>query len=82
MSLDDPKAVRIAWITGIAVLLVVLAVDWSVHHHANFEADGITIDTMTAFYPLFGLIGGVALVVVAKTLAIALKRKDTYYAGD
>jgi hypothetical protein len=82
MSEPNPKVVRAAWLIGLGVLLVVLIIDWTTHHHANFESEGITIDTMTAFYPLFGFAGGLGLVILAKTLAIALKRKDTFYADD
>lgn len=82
MNLDDPKSIRMFWIIGLALLGLLIVVDLFVHHHAHFEHDGVTIDTMPLFYPLYGLGACVLLVLFSKTLAIALKRKDTYYADD
>ena len=82
MSNQPTSYVRHAWVTGLIVLLVVALLDLTVHHHAHFERDGIEIDTMPEFFPLYGFGAALALVLVAKTLAIGLKRKDTYYADD
>ncbi len=79
MNLEDPRIIRRFWIGGIALLVLVCAADALVHHHAHFEHDGITIDTLPLFFPLFGFLSCVALVAFSKTLAVALKRKDTYY---
>jgi hypothetical protein len=82
MKLDEPKSIRVLWVIGLAILALVMLVDLFVHHHTHFEQDGITIDTMPEFYPLYGFAACFLLVVVSKTLAIALKRKDTFYADD
>ena len=82
MSPEARKYVRYAWIAGLVTLLVVALVDLTVHHHAHFERDGITIDTWPEFFPVFGFVSALVFVLIAKTLAIALKRKDTYYADD
>ncbi|MCC7509716.1 MAG: hypothetical protein IT464_10105 [Planctomycetes bacterium] len=85
---DEPKAsgvstrALIAWLVGAAVLVAIVAVDYTVHHHAHFTADGIDVDAMPEFFPLFGLVSGFVLVLLSKTLSIALKRKDTFYADD
>lgn len=78
----EKKLVRIAWIVGLLVLSAIVVVELFMHHHAHFEKDGITIDTLPEFYPIYGFGASFVLVVFAKTLAIALKRKDTFYADD
>lgn len=78
----DNKAMLVAWIAGLGVLGVIVIVDFTAHHHAHFERDGITADGSHGFFPAFGLACGLGLVIVAKILAVALKRKDTFYADD
>ena len=82
MKKETTNYVRYAWLTGLGLLLVVALVDLTVHHHAHFERDGITIDTMPEFFPVFGFVTAFIFVLIAKTLSIALKRKDSYYADD
>jgi hypothetical protein len=66
----------------LGVLGLVLLFDAAVHHHPHFEKAGLAFDTGLWFFPLYGLAGTLGVVIFAKTLAIALKRKDTYYADD
>ena len=82
MSPETRKYVRYAWLSGLVILLVVALVDLGVHHHAHFARDGITIDTWPEFFPVFGFVSAFVFVLIAKTLAIAVKRKDSYYADD
>jgi hypothetical protein len=78
----DTKGFRIFIAAGLAVLGLVLLFDVAVGHHALFEKAGLDFDAGLWFFPLFGLLGTMLVVITAKTLAIALKRKDTYYADD
>lgn len=78
----DNKTKLVAWIAGLGLLGAIVAVDFTAHHHAHFERDGITADGANGFFPMFGLACGLGLVIVAKVLAVALKRKDTFYADD
>jgi uncharacterized membrane protein len=82
MKTDSTPVVRYAWILGVVILGVVALVDLTVDHHAHFERDGIVIDTLPEFFPVYGFLSAFVFVLIAKTLAIALKRKDTYYADD
>ena len=84
--LERPGFVRGLIYLGIALLLALLLLDglvsiWHIggHHHEHFEKDGITIDTWPEFYPLYGFLSCLVLVLVAKTLGLLLKRRDTYY---
>jgi hypothetical protein len=76
----DTKGFRIFIAAGLAVLGLVLLFDVAAGHHPNFA--WLDFDTALWFFPLLGLLGTMFVVIVAKTLAIALKRKDTYYADD
>lgn len=82
MSEQGNRTTRNLWLAGVVLLALVMIVDLLVHHHAHFEKDGITIDTLPEFYPLFGFAACLLFVVFSKTLAIALKRKDTFYDAE
>ena len=82
MTPGEKKAARIAWAVGLLVLGAIMLVDLGVHHHAHFEGDGLSFDTLPEFWPLYGFGATFVLLIVAKTLAVALKRKDTFYADD
>ena len=53
--------------------LTVLA-EGLVHLHPHFE-----VESMFGFHAWFGFIACAAMIVVAKALALVLKRPDTYY---
>ncbi|MBK9976056.1 MAG: hypothetical protein IPP14_14885 [Planctomycetes bacterium] len=78
----EPRKYLVAWLVGLGALVVIVVVDFATHHHASFERDEISIDTMPEFFPLFGLCAGMGMILLAKTLSVALKRKDTFYADD
>lgn len=82
MTPEQKRHARYAWLTGLAILIIIALVDLTVHHHAHFEGTEFVVDSMPEFYPMFGFLAAFLLILVAKTLAIALKRKDTYYADD
>ncbi|SDG84836.1 hypothetical protein [Roseospirillum parvum] len=64
---------RLWWGSGIGLALLVL-LDLTVHGHPHFGIDGTF-----GFYGWYGFISCVAMVLFAKGLGYALKRKDTYY---
>ncbi|NVB42417.1 hypothetical protein G6O69_31630 [Pseudenhygromyxa sp. WMMC2535] len=86
MSLEDPKTIRKLWIGFYVVLgLLVLAdpkllelvhiLEHDPHHAAHFIVDG-----WPEFYPIYGFVCCVVMVVVSKKLVGALlMRPDTYY---
>ena len=82
MNIESKKSIRLFWAIGLVILAIVLVLDWTVHHHAHFAKDGITIDTLPDFFPLFGFAACFFLVVFSKMLSINLKRKDSYYDDD
>jgi len=82
MNTLSDRQIRLALLCGALLLLATLLVGLAVHQHAHFEKSGLDFDTSPGFYPLFGFGGALLLILTAKTLAIALKRKDTYYADD
>ncbi len=82
MTPSQKTLVRTLWGVGLILLASVAVLDLTVHHHAHFERDGIVIDSWPEFFPVFGFVSALVFVLIAKTLAIGLKRKDTYYADD
>ena len=72
--LARPETIRKLWIALIAFLTLLLAGGAAYPVHPHFWLDGTF-----GFAAWFGFGACVALVIVAKTLAIFLKRPDTYY---
>jgi len=71
------RTIRRLW-GGFAVVLAALVLgDFLVHGHASFGLDGTF-----AFYAWYGLVTCMAMVLVAKALGAALKRRDDYYRDD
>lgn len=69
-----PRTTRLLWAIFIAVLaLVVLAQIW-VHPHPHFGMDG-----EFWFYPVYGLLASMGLVLLSKVLGNFLKRPDSYW---
>ena len=68
------EGVRTQWrVFGVVLVLTVLS-EFLVHLHPHFE-----IESWFGFHAWFGFLACVAMVLVARGLALALKRKDTYY---
>ena len=72
--LDDPVHVRWLWRGFLAVLALTVAAEWLVTLHPHFE-----IESVFGFSAWFGFGACAAMIVVAKALALVLKRPDTYY---
>jgi hypothetical protein len=74
---DQPKNVTrlIRLLSAICVILV--ALDFIVHRHISHPLENIP-----GFYPLYGFIGCVLLVVIAKWLRSLLMRPQDYYCKE
>jgi hypothetical protein len=76
-GLDDPRTVtRI--VRGLAVLCALLFLaDLFYDKHPHFEMEG-----WFGFYPVYGFLGSVALVLSAKELRKLLRRDEDHYERD
>jgi len=45
----------------------------------NFKKINFNIDGIIGFYPIFGFLACISLILIAKSMAVILKKKDTYY---
>lgn len=72
--LDVPGNVRLLWRGFLVVLALTVAAELVVSLHPHFEVEGIF-----GFNAWFGFGACAAMIVVAKALALLLKRPDTYY---
>ena len=66
--------VKKMWYGGCAILAVLALLDTVVHGRPHFGIDGVF-----GFYSWYGFITCIGMIVLAKVLGGALKRKDTYY---
>jgi hypothetical protein len=72
--LDEPRNVKRLWRGFLVVLALTVLAELMVHLHPHFE-----IESVFGFHAWFGLMACAAMIVVAKALALLLKRPDTYY---
>lgn len=72
--LDEPRNVKKLWHGFLAVLALTVLVELAVALHPHFE-----VESLFAFHAWFGFVACAAMIVVAKGLALLLKRPDTYY---
>lgn len=75
----EVRQIRLAWAAGIVILLILLSLELLLSHQAHFQYADVTIDTWPLFYPAYGFLSCFLLLVLARTVAIMLVRKDTYY---
>lgn len=75
--LDQPRNVKRLWRGFLVVLVLTVLAELLVPMHPHFA-----IESIFGFNAWFGFLGCVAMIVVAKGLAILLKRPDTYYGHD
>lgn len=69
-----PSTIRLLWAGFIAVLALVVAAELVVAHDAHFS-----VERIFGFGAWFGFLACAALILVAKAIAVFLKRPDTYY---
>ncbi|OGB06091.1 MAG: hypothetical protein A3E25_23315 [Burkholderiales bacterium RIFCSPHIGHO2_12_FULL_69_20] len=72
--LDRPANVKRLWRGFLVVLVLTVAAEGLVHLHPHFE-----IESVFGFNAWFGFGACAAMIVVAKGLALLLKRPDGYY---
>lgn len=72
--LDNPANVKRLYRGFLVVLAVTVIAQLGVHMHPHFEIDGLF-----AFNAWYGFLTCLIMIVVAKGLALLLKRPDTYY---
>lgn len=72
--LDEPRNVKRLWRGFLVVLALTVLAESIVHLHPYFK-----IESVFGFGAWFGFIACAVMIVVAKALALALKRRDTYY---
>jgi len=70
----DPALRRKLWAWFIITLAVVTLLQVFVHPHPYFRVDGAFL-----FYPVYGLVTSMLLVLISKFLGVALKRKEDYW---
>ena len=75
--LDDPRNVKILWRAFLCVLAITVLAEFAVHLHPGFA-----IESLFGFHAWFGFLACAVMIVVAKVLALVLKRRDTYYEND
>ena len=79
--LDDPGNVNKIVYTLYAVCALLLAGDFFDYKHIHFKHDNelFNFEDWFGFFGFFGFVACVALVLAAKLLRVALKRKEDYY---
>jgi hypothetical protein len=75
--LDNPRNVKALWRAFLVVLALTVLAELFVHMHPHFA-----VESIFAFNAWFGFLACAAMIVVAKGLALWLKRPDTYYEPD
>ena len=72
--LDEPRNVKKLYRGFLVVLVLMVLAELVLHLHPHFE-----IESIFGFNAWFGFGACAAMIVVAKGLALLLKRPDTYY---
>lgn len=72
--LDEPRNLRLLWRIFLGVLALTVAAELAVALHPHFR-----VEALFGFHAWFGFLACAAMIVVAKGLALLLKRPDTYY---
>ena len=67
------------WAILVFILLLTLLPEFFIHHHYNFEDQGVLVDASWGFYCWYAFISCVIMVVLAKLLGLFLKRDEDYY---
>lgn len=72
--LDNPRNVKKLWRGFLLLLILTVLVPWGVDLHPHFS-----LEALPAFYAAFGFISCLLMILLAKLLALVLKRPDDYY---
>lgn len=71
---DKPENIRFVLRIFYGLCALLVALDFIVHRHTEFRWEGLY-----GFYPLYGFVGCVVLVFVAKWMRTFLMRPEDYY---
>ncbi len=72
--LDQPRNIKLLWRGFLVVLALTVLAEFFVPLHPHFE-----IESIFGFNAWFGFAVCAAMIVLAKGLALLLKRPDSYY---
>jgi len=75
--LDQPRNIKLLWRGFLVVLLLTVLAEFLVPMHPHFA-----IESIFGFNAWYGFLVCALMIVVAKGLALVLKRPDTYYGKD
>lgn len=75
--LDQPRNIKLLWRGFLFVLLLTVLAEFLVPMHPHFA-----IESIFGFNAWYGFLVCALMIVVAKGLALVLKRPDTYYGKD
>jgi hypothetical protein len=75
--LTRPRTIRQLWIGFVVTLAGTVALESLVDRHPHF-----TLDRLPAFNAVYGFLACAGLILVAKLIALPLKRPDTYYGNE
>ena len=67
------------WAFMVFVLALTLLPEFFIHHHYNFEEQGVFVDGSWGFYTWYAFLSCVVMVVLAKFIGKFLKRNEDYY---
>lgn len=72
--LDSPAHQRTLWRAFLGLLALTVLAEWVVALHPHFA-----VESIFGFHAAFGFLVCALMIVLAKALAVVLKRPDTYY---
>jgi hypothetical protein len=75
--LDHPRNVKRLWRSFLVVLALTVLAEVVVALHPHFA-----VESLFGFHAAFGFIACALMILVAKVLALLLKRPDTHYTQD
>ena len=75
--LDQPRNIKLLWRGFLLVLVLTVLAEFLVPMHPHFA-----IESIFGFNAWYGFLVCALMIVVAKGLALVLKRPDTYYGKD
>lgn len=75
--LDQPRNIKRLWRGFLVVLVLTVLAEFLVQMHPHFA-----IESIFGFNAWFGFLVCAVMILMAKGLALALKRPDTYYGNN
>jgi hypothetical protein len=69
-----PRTIRLLWRVFVAILAATVLAELAIQKHPHFD-----VERLFGFHAIYGFVACAALIVIAKALGFALKRRDTYY---